>query len=413
MMSNIKDKIPSFVDAHREELVSLSHRIHENPELSGEEFQAMGWQVELYRKHGFEIETGLGGLKTSFLARRKGKSPGPVIAFLAEYDALAGIGHACGHNIIAAGAAGAALGLSKLIGELDGEIWVIGCPEEEKGCGKIHLLRAGVFDRVDFVLEIHPANRNIVSRGSVACADIEVEYFGKAAHSSLPSEGVNALSALILLFNQVDMLRQTWNTWWVPRANGIIEEGGKATNIITPYAKGAFLLRAKHKKHLLAMIDDLLKVAGTSATSVGATVKTSISEIDAEVIPNKTMGRKFAENMKRLGEEMTLPAPDERKGSSDVGNVSYKVPTIHEYIQILYTGEITHTVAFRDAAISARADEAVLLAAKGMAMTAYDLLTDANLREEVNREFREEVVPLQALEARENEPCGDIFSREP
>ena len=395
MMSDIKDQIVSSVDAHKEELVSLSHRIHENPELSGDEFQAMSWQVELYKKHGFAVETGLGGLKTSFLAKRKGRGPGPVVAFLAEYDALAGIGHACGHNIIAAGAAGAALGLSKFVEELDGEIWVIGCPEEEKGCGKIHLLRAGVFDHVNYALEVHPANRNIISRGSVACADIEVEYFGKAAHSSQPSEGINALSALIQLFNQVDMLRQTWNTWWVPRANGIVEEGGKATNVITPYAKGTFLLRAKHKKQLLSMIDDLLRVAGTAAASVGATVKTRVSEIDAEVIPNRTMGRKFAENMKLLGEEMTLPAPDERKGSSDVGNVSYKVPTIHEYIQILYTGEITHTEAFRDAAVSPRADEAVLLAAKGMAMTAYDLLTDAALREEVNREFREEVVPLQ------------------
>jgi amidohydrolase len=393
-MTDDKRRICDAVDSRSEELITLSHEIHDNPELSGEEYDAARRQVELLSSFGFETEERYGGLDTSFCARFRGRGPGPVIAFLAEYDALAGIGHACGHNIIAACAAGAGFGISRLMGELDGEIRVIGCPDEERGFGKIRLLKAGAFSEVGYVLEVHPANRNIISRGSVACADVEVEYFGRAAHSSMPSEGINALSALILLFNQVDMLRQTWNTWWVPRANGIITDGGEAANVITPYARGVFILRAQHKKNLLTMIDDLKKVANSSAASVGATVRTKVSEIAAETLPNRAMGRRFAENMRLLGEEMTLPSPDERRGSSDIGNVSLEVPTIHEYIQILCTGEITHTQAFKEAAVSKRADDTVLLAAKGMAMTAYDLLTDPELRESVDLEFRSETAAL-------------------
>lgn len=388
-MDEVSQSIYKAIDGYKGELIDLSHRIHENPELSGSEFKAAAWQVELLRAKGFEVELGVGSLETAYTAKMRGKGKGPVVAFLAEYDALAGLGHACGHNIIAACAIGATLGLSSVVKGLDGEVRVIGCPDEEVGAGKIHLLRAGVFEDVDFVLEVHPGNKNMICRGSLACVEIGVEYFGKSAHSSQPGSGINALSALIMLFQQVDMLRQKWNTWWIPRANGIITDGGKATNVITPYAKGAFLLRANRSQNLQVMLEDFLHAAKIAADSVGAEVQTNVAEFDSEIIPNREMGLRFAEHMKDLGEEMNFPAEDERRGSSDIGEISHHIPTIHEYIRILDTGGITHTEAFRDAAVRGRADEAIVLASKGMALTGYDLLTDSNFREKVRKEFAE------------------------
>ena len=386
-ISGKKASICAEIDAQANDLIELSHQIHQNPELSGEEHMAARLQVELYKRHGFEVISPFGGLATSFVAKKRGKGRRPVIAFLAEYDALPELGHACGHNIIAASAAGAALGVSRVLGDMDGEIWVIGCPEEEAGGGKIKLLDAGAFDGVSYVMETHASNRNIVGRGSVACASVSVEYFGKPAHSSAPYEGINALSSLILLFNHVDVLRQTWNSWWIPRANGIITDGGSASNVIPSHSKAIFLLRADRHEHLVSMIDDLTRVAGIAAAVVGAAFKTEITEKYAEIIPNAAMGRRFTENMEMLGEKMNAPRPDERKGSSDIGNVSQVLPTIHEYIQILFTDDISHTIAFRDAAASKRGDDAVLLAAKGMGMTAYDILSDASLRSAIDAEF--------------------------
>ena len=387
-MNDVKNKICEKIDSYKDELIGLSHCIHDNPELSGEEYAAAAALVSFMGKHGFKTETKFCGMDTAFRAVKKGAAAGPVVAFIAEYDTLEGIGHACGHNIIASGAAGAALGLAGFIEDEGGEIRVIGCPAEEKGDGKITLLKNGAFDDVDFVLEVHPSNKNIISRGNIACTDMVVEYFGKSAHSSDPASGVNALSALILLFNQIDVLRQRWNTNWTPRVNGIIREGGKAANVITPYACGSFMLRAEHTKELLAMIADIKKAAECSAGLLGAEVKTRVGQICEDTIPNRTMGLKFAENMTCLGEKMNLPAPNERRGSSDIGNVSRRVPTIHEYLRI-NQGKGPHTDEFREAAVSERGDEVVLLAAKGMAMTASDLFTDQEFRKKALEEFKE------------------------
>lgn len=392
----MKKKICRTVDDYALELIALSHAIHDNPELSGEEFQASRLQIELYKKYGFSVEENYGGLKTSFKASKRGQTGGPIVAFLAEYDALPGLGHGCGHNIIAASAAGAALALAGIIEKLSGEICVIGCPSEEAGAGKIKLLNAGAFDRIDFVMETHPSNKNMVGRGNVACADISVEYYGKPAHSSMPGAGINALSALISLFNQIDVLRQTWNTYWVPRINGIINAGGVASNVIPDYAKGTFLLRAEHEKHVKRMLEDVRRAAKLCGELIGAETKMEVFDIYAEMIPNRTMGARYAQNMESLGEKVIKPLQSERKGSSDVGNVSQKIPTIHEYVQILYTGDISHTIPFRDAAVSKRGDEAVLIAAKTMAMTAYDLFTDSQFRLDVRHEFEEAIKSIDA-----------------
>ncbi|MCQ4765311.1 M20 family metallopeptidase [Cloacibacillus evryensis] len=388
-MPELKTAICDAIDRAKDELLVLSHDIHDDPELSGQEYRASGRICDFLSGKNFEITREFCGEKTAFKARLSSQKPGPVIAFIAEYDALPGLGHGCGHNIIAASAAGAAVGISEVIGRVSGEVLVIGCPDEEGAGGKIRLLRAGAFKGVDFVLEVHPSNKNLINRGHVACSEVKVEYEGKEAHSSIPSAGINALSALITLFNMVDTHRQIWPTKWAPRVNGIICEGGKASNVITPYASGKLLVRTKHVEELRSIIKDIENLAEAAGKSVGAKLKIQHGQIFEDTVQNSAIGFKFAENMRTLGVTMNLPEPDERMGSSDIGNVSHVVPTVHEYLKITdpenETG--THTKGFVQAAASPRGDEAVILGAKGMALTAYDLFTDRGLREAARGEF--------------------------
>ena len=399
-MQDIKCSACGKIDSARDELIGLSHAIHDDPELSGQEFRAAERLCKILSEHGFEITHGYGGEKTGFRARISSKyhSCGPVVAFIAEYDALAGLGHGCGHNIICSCAVGAAIGISKVIDNIDGEVWVIGTPDEEVDGGKIRMLKAGAFDGVDYVLELHPSNKNMINRGHVACTDFIAEFTGKAAHSSLPSAGINALSALIMLFNMVDMHRQTWPTKWIPRINGIITDGGKASNVITPYAAGKFLIRTKHVDELMSILGDMEELAKTAASSIGAEVNIHHTQVFMDTIQNTVMGFKFAENMKKLGIEMKLPDPDERMGSSDFGNVSHAVPGIHEYLNIIEPCDTagTHTEKFAEAAVSETGDSVVLLGAKGMAMTACDIFTDSSLRQEAMAEFNEKASIVEA-----------------
>jgi len=388
-MPELKTVICDAIEKYKSELITLSHEIHDDPELSGQEFRASRRICDFLSAKCFEVTREFCNEKTAFRARLSSNRKGPVVAFIAEYDALAGLGHGCGHNIIATCAVGAALGISEVISGTDGEVRVIGCPDEEGTGGKLKLLKAGAFNDVDYVLEVHPGNKNLINRGHVACSEITVEYIGKEAHSSLPSAGINALSAMITLFNMVDVHRQSWPTKWVPRINGIICEGGKASNVITPYACGKLLVRTKHVEELMTVIKDIENLAAAAGESVGAKLKIRHSQIFEDTIQNTTMGFKFAENMKTLGVTMNLPEPDERMGSSDIGNVSHVVPTIHEYLRITdpESNFGTHTMEFVSAAASPRGDEAVILGAKGMAMTAYDLFTDYELRNAVDKEF--------------------------
>jgi amidohydrolase len=386
----MKQKLCTVVDKQANALLKLSHDIHANPELGFEEHKAVAWQVELLSSHGFTIEHPFCDIATSYRAVCKGKRPGPRVAFMAEYDALKGVGHGCGHNIMAASVAGAAIALAKLMPDLAGEICVIGTPAEEGGGGKVLLVERGGFDAVDCAIMMHPSTRNIIGRGSLASVSVVAEFFGRAAHSAAPAKGVNALSALIQLFNSIDVLRQTWRN--DARINGIIIAGGQASNIIPEYAAAKFTVRAKTRDYLLSMVEDLRRIAQAASltTSAGHSLTTDV--VYAERYPNRALGEAFKQNMALLGEVMEYPDPNESVGSSDFGNVSLVTPGIHEYLAIAPETVVGHTEEFRAAAISARGDEVVLKAAKGMAMTAFDFLTDTVLRQNVADEFKQIVV---------------------
>ncbi|MDR1649968.1 MAG: M20 family metallopeptidase, partial [Synergistaceae bacterium] len=362
------------------------------PELGYEEYSARDWQAELLRRHGFDVETPYRGLETSFRASVK-RGGGPRLAFLSEYDALPGFGHACGHNIIAASAVGAGIALAGAIKEngLAGEVVVLGTPGEEGRGGKIHLVEHGAFDDLDFALMMHPSNQNLVGRGSLAAQGLTVRYKGKAVHSAMPEKGINALSSLIALFNSIDMLRQVWPD--TGRCNGIITAGGKASNIVPDFAEAKFTVRAGKKKELLAMMEGIHAAAESAARLTGAEVELSDAPLFAERYPNRVMGELFKANIEALGEPVEYPDPLARVGSSDIGNVSMVVPSIHEYLSIAGPEVAGHTDEFREASRSPRGDEVVLLAAKGLAATGWDLMTDAGKRAEARREFEERALP--------------------
>ncbi len=391
-MQDGKALIQSCLDQAREELVALSHKIHETPELAYEEYHARDWQVELLRKYGFAVEAPYGGLETAFRASiRTGE--GPRLAFLAEYDALPGMGHACGHNIMAASAAGAGLALARAMQAcgVAGEVLVIGTPGEESKGGKVHLLDHGAFDNVDFALMMHPGGKNLIGRGGLAAQTLTVKYRGKPAHSAIPEKGINALTPLIALFNTIDMFRQTWPD--SARCNGAILSGGKAGNIIPDYAEARFAVRAAKKKQLMTMMDEIRDAARRCARITGAEVELSEELLYAERYPNLVMGELFKANMESLGETMHYPDPTARTGSSDFGNVSMNLPAIHEYLAIAPSSVGGHTEGFCEASRSARADDVVLLAAKGLAMTGWDLAASPEKRAEARKEFEEKALP--------------------
>ncbi|MEG1825044.1 MAG: M20 family metallopeptidase [Cloacibacillus sp.] len=395
-MNKQKESICNTVEALREELIGLSHDIHDNPELGLEEFKACAWQTALLKNHGFAVESPFCEMETAFKATFDTGKEGAAVAFLSEYDALEGIGHGCGHNIIAASAVGAAVALAAALKEsgAGGKVTLFGTPAEETEGGKIPMVEAGAFNGYDCALMMHPASENIICRHGLAAQSVYVEFFGKAAHSSTPSAGINALASLISFFTSIDAIQQTWpNT---SKINGIITDGGKASNVICEYARAAFTVRAARKKEILVMYADMERAAQAAALVTGAKAKVSCGRLYAERYPSRTLGEAFKANMAPLGEEMDYPDYNAQVGSSDIGNVSLVTPAIHEYLSIGDAAElISHHESFRTAAASKRADDVVLLAAKGLAMTGLDVMTDAALRAAMKDEFEKKVRPYQ------------------
>lgn len=392
-MDNKKQKIAETVEAAREDLLKLSKNIHDNPELGFEEFKAVDFISETLENHGFSVEKGYGGLPTSFRADAKGNGDGPTVAFLAEYDALNGIGHGCGHNLIATCAVGAFLGLSSLLDSLPGRICIIGTPAEEGGAGKVKLLANGAFDDVDYALMMHPSGggSNLVGRGGRAACTVKVSFKGKGAHSSAPQNGINALSAVISVFNQIDMARPTFDPQ--DNINGIISDGGTASNIIPAFASCAFCLRADTMKRIEDLIQLIKTCVANAERLTGAKGEVTWDDISAERYPSKPICQAFKDNMHELGIEMTWPDPKKQYGSSDIGNVSIKIPAIHDYLSITDDASIqAHTVEYAEAAASPEAQEVCLKGAKGLAMTGYDILSNPEFQKEI-REFHDKQIP--------------------
>lgn len=389
----MKETIRNYVDSIEKEILDLSRNIHENPELGYEEYKAVAFISDVMKSHGFQVQEEYCGIPTSFRANAGEAGRGPTVAFLAEYDALNGIGHGCGHNIIAACATGAFLALASVVKECGGRVCIIGTPAEEGGAGKVKLLQKGGFDDIDYALMIHPSGggSNLVGRGGRAACSVDVSFRGKGAHSSVPKNGINALSAVISVFNQIDSQRPCFEPQ--DNINGIIKDGGTAANVIPEYASCSFCLRADTMKRIDELID-LVKICVSNAERLtGAKAEIVCGDISAERYPNKPMCEAFKNNMAELGIQMTWPDPKKQYGSSDIGNVSIKIPAIHDYLSITDDASIqAHTTQYAQAALTPEANEICIKGAKGLAMTGYDILSNAEFQNEI-KEYHKNQVP--------------------
>jgi amidohydrolase len=386
--SEAKARLAATVEGARDEILELSHRIHANPEVAFEEHQAAGWVVEALARHGFAVEHPAGRLATAIRATRPGGrgGAGPRIGILAEYDALPGLGHGCGHNTMAASGVGAAIALAAVADELPGEIVFFGTPAEERGSGKQYMIEDGLFDGIDAALLFHPCDRNHVESHPLASEDVEIVFHGLQAHAAAdPWKGLNALDAMILLFNSVGLWRQQLRP--EARVHGIIQEGGTAANIIPDRTKAWFMLRSPDQAEYERMKVRFREMAEAAALATGTTAELDFSGGARSMKPNATLEARWVANAAAYG--IVDQGPDPNSGSTDMANVSWVCPTIHPELAIADEGTPGHSILFRDAAVTPRADETTLLAATLVAQTAYELFANPALVEAAWREFRE------------------------
>jgi amidohydrolase len=381
-----KLQVASQIDALEDDLWTIASSLYANPEIAFEEFQSAALITSFLEERGFDIQKGSGGIETAFQAVRGENEDSPVIAILAEYDALPKIGHACGHNLIASAAVGAGLGVASVLDQFDGQIRVIGTPAEEGGGGKRIMVDAGVFSDVDAAMMFHPASKNMVFRGSLASMRLKLEFIGKTAHAAAsPQEGINALDAMILTFNNINALRQHFEI--KDRIAGIITHGGDAANIIPGYTSAEFSVRGETEDRRAEVRQKLINCAEAAAQATGCELQVEAMPGYTEIVPNRVIGNLFTDNLTRLGREVVAPEPNERMGSTDMGNVSKVVPSIHPYLETVPKEIAGHTVEFREVCMSDKGKSAMLDAAKAMAMTAVDLYVNPHLVIEARTEL--------------------------
>lgn len=376
------------IDQQRHALAELSARIHANPEIGYQERQASQWIAAFLEDAGFEVHRAYRGLETAYRGDASGKGSGPTVAVLSEYDALPDIGHACGHNLIAIMGVAGAIGARAVLDSVPGRVAAIGTPAEEGGGGKVALLRAGGFDDVDVAMMVHPSSRTLPSRTSLASNRVDVEFTGRAAHAAAqPDRGLNALEGVLQTFNSVNAMRQHLRS--DARVHGIVTSGGSAANIIPAYAASKWSVRALDHQYQQEVLRRFIACAQGAATATGTTVKVTVNENAGyeNMVPSAPLAERWADHLTGLGVAIQPAVSDERMGSTDMGNISQVIPSIHPYIAIAPDGTPGHSVEFRDFAGTPEAFDNAIAAAKAMALVAVDVLADRSLYESARDEF--------------------------
>ena len=387
----LKTLVAGEIDACRHQLNELSLKIHANPEIAFQEVKSANWLVEYLKEKGFSIEQGICGLATAFRASYgQGK---PAIAILAEYDALPKLGHACGHNLIATSAVGAGVAAKLAMDRFGGTILVIGTPGEEMYGGKVVMANKGAFADVDMAMMVHPAGLNTAATRFLACQTLDVEFFGKAAHAAArPEVGINALEAMLQSFAAINSLRQHIKD--SARIHGIITDGGEAANIVPAHTAGKFIVRAEDDDYLDELKERVINCFIGAATASGARLEYKWAEVRyAPLRNNLTLARLFRRNLQSLGRRVHLYDPRIGIGSSDIGNVSQLVPSIHPLIAITPATVANHSPQFAEMAASEAGTQGLLDAAKALAMTVVDLVANPGAVAGVKEEFRQGKVP--------------------
>ncbi|MFC6038039.1 M20 family metallopeptidase [Paenisporosarcina macmurdoensis] len=382
-----KSRIYESIDSHAERLISLAKEIHAKPEIGNEEVFASYSLSEYLREFGFEVTLSVAGHDTAFYAVKDSGVEGPTIAFLAEYDALPGLGHACGHNIIGTTSVAAGIALSEVLFETGGKVIVLGTPAEEggpNGSAKGSFVRHGLLENVDVALMIHPSGRTSLTSPTLAVDPLDFHFYGTAAHASgSPEKGINALDSVIQLFNGINALRQHVTS--DVRIHGIITHGGDAPNIVPDYASARFYIRADTWAKTEAVSTRIRAIAEGAALSTGATVKVERFQNEVQdFVLNNVLDSVLHEELESHG-EVVFSKRSRGLGSTDAGNISYVVPTAHPYIKIGPDELIAHTNEFREAANSDVGYKALVTGAKTLAGAGYRLLSEPALLHQVRK----------------------------
>jgi amidohydrolase len=382
----IHQAIHDATSACADELVSTSRAIHALAEIGFEEFESSRILSGVIEQHGFQVDRGVSGMPTSFVARHG--NTGPHVAFVCEYDALRGLGHACGHNLIATSSAGAGIALAQSLtrNNVHARVTIVGAPAEEGGGGKIPLCHDGLFDDCDAVLIFHPSDRTASLQYALACTHWEWTFRGKAAHAAgHPDHGINALDAFVQAYNGVSLWRQQLRD--DARVHGFIIEGGTAPNIIPELTRGEYLTRARDGEYLRTMNVRFRAIFEAAAQATGCDLQLEERETYLDLRSNAVLAERASLHLAGVGLEEDRVIPWERTGSTDVGDVSYAAPTLHPEFAIADPGIGPHTHAFREAARSRRGEDAMLQAAEVLARIGADVILDAGVRHRVRDAF--------------------------
>jgi amidohydrolase len=396
-MTERQERVLRAIESARTATRRTSEFIHANPEVAMTEEKSSAALADLMEEFGFDVERGAGGVKTAFVAKRGAGEP--VIGFLAEYDALPGVDHGCGHNLIAGSNAVAGIGLAAVLDDLPGTVIVYGCPAEEAIGGKVYMAKAGVFDGLDIALTTHPGcgggeTKNPVAEGtglSLAWQEIEIIYHGQSAHAAAdPENGINALNAILFVFHGVDSLRQHVKP--SVRMHGIITHGGVAPNVTPDYARARFFVRAENLKETAELAEKVRGIAEGGASMSGARLEFILPHPPyADQVPNYTLQRRIKHWLDAFGMELPDAEPAPGRGSTDVGNVSYLAPTACAGFPITDGLVPWHSRIVNDAAATDAAYESMFTAGTAVALTGLEFLEDAAKIDEAKREWRERV----------------------
>ena len=378
-------KIESNIEAYME----LVQTMYNNPEIGNEEFETMKLLVDYLDKVGFKT-TSEYVVPTGFLGEYDTGKEGPTIAVMCEYDALPEVGHGCGHNLIAGIGVATGEAVKEIIDQFGGKLLVVGTPAEENFGGKVSMSEAGVFDEVDVALMVHPGSKNGVGGRSTALNPIKFEFFGTNAHACKPQQGASALDAAVMSYLQINLLRQfvNQNTF----IHGVIKDGGEAANVIPAYASLEYYFRAPTMSYAKEVTEKAIQAVDAICKANNVTYKTSTYECPYEdTVINYKLADILTEKYTELGIENIYPVEEIAGGSTDVGAVSYRCPTIQGNIKICGEEISGHTVEMAQATISKDGEKGLIKASQGLAMTILELLENPTLLAEVKQEFKETV----------------------
>lgn len=386
-IDELKDKIRSVVDDLQPKAVEMANHIFDNPEVGQQEYKTKQYLVDILKENGFKAEEGVGGIETSFRAEFETGKKGPAVAFIAEYDALPKIGHACHHHIIASSSVNCAIALSRMAGDLCGKIVCMGTPAEELMDAKGIMIRNGALEGISSGLMFHGGGRNSTNLIVLAVDGLEFSFKGKAAHAAAaPHEGVNALDAVILLFNAINALRQQLKD--DVRIHGNVTKGGDAVNIIPENAAARFYVRSQQRRYLNEVVEKVKNCAKGAALQTGAELEISIFEDPGnDLLMNRHLIGEFEKNFESFGE--TIDPDPFLLGSSDIGNLSYKIPALHPMVRTAGEGLALHTDEFLEFGKSEVAYRGMALGMKAIAMTAVRVLMDTEFLKSIQDEFKE------------------------